>query len=122
MESLQLWLHIANMILFVFAGVVWASVPIVLIKKHIDPTFAKLGMLTAVFAITLVLVFILLQMDWILSEHNAAVGNLTSYLWLIWDYNLAIFLIILGMWSIVNIQLVQFKDVQSEHIYNEHSR
>lgn len=39
------------------------------------------------------ILFIILQLDWIISGHNESVGDLTSWSWLVFDYLLAVFLI-----------------------------
>ena len=39
------------------------------------------------------IVFIVLQLDWILNNHNEAVGNITSFTWLIFDTALGVFFI-----------------------------
>lgn len=38
-------------------------------------------------------VFVVLQIDWILQDHNHVVGNTTAFLWLTFDICLAIFMI-----------------------------
>jgi len=40
--------------------------------------------------------FILLQIDWVLQGHNVEVGNATSWSWLLFDYGLALYLLING--------------------------
>ena len=38
--------------------------------------------------------FIWLQLDWILQARNEAVGDVTSMLWLLWDYLMVLFMLI----------------------------
>lgn len=43
--------------------------------------------------ILICMLFVVLQIDWVLNSHNESVGDATSYAWLVFDYLLAMYLI-----------------------------
>jgi hypothetical protein len=106
MSGAQTWMHIINLWLMVAAAVLWAGVTVDLMRSKFQATFGTLGHLTAMSGVALCGLFIYLQIDWIVSEHNQAVGDFTSYLWLIWDYALSVFMIALAAWCRVNVQII----------------
>ena len=59
------------------------------------------------FALSTCFIFVVLQLDWITSDHNNAVGDKTAYLWLLFDYLNALSYII-GMVAI-NVSLDVYK-------------
>lgn len=58
------------------------------IKKimNIDTAFKKFMIWYICFAISTCFIFVVLQVDWIVNDHNDAVGDTTAYLWLVFDY------------------------------------
>lgn len=67
-------------------------------------TFKRIGIVTSVCSIGICSTFIILQLDWIFQWHNQTVGETTSYLWLIFDYFLAFYML-----SVATIVDVLFK-------------
>ena len=107
MSWAQLWMHIVNLSFFVMAAVLWGVVVRRVWQTEFTQAFKCVGILTGVTAVALSITFIFLQYDWIVNQHNQAVGDLTSYLWLIFDYGLSVFMITLGVWSVININLIE---------------
>ena len=58
------------------------------IKKllGLETRFKKFIIWYITFALSTCFIFVVLQMDWITSDHNNAVGDKTAYLWLLFDY------------------------------------
>jgi hypothetical protein len=106
MTSAQIYMHAVNLGFFICAAILWFFVLKRIFLFRFPIVFRLVGAVTAITAIILCLVFLVLQWDWIVSGHNEAVGNVTSYLWLIFDYSLAIFMLLLGSWVLLNINLV----------------
>jgi hypothetical protein len=106
MNNAQLYMHSVNIGFFVCAALLWLWVLRRIFYFNFPRTFKWTGALTALTAVILSILFIFLQWDWIVSGHNEAVGDLTSYLWLIWDYALSLFMLTLGAWVLVNINLI----------------
>jgi hypothetical protein len=48
------------------------------------------------FAILLSIVFSAMQVDWIVRNNHLAIGNDASYVWLIFDYLLVVYLLSVG--------------------------
>ena len=58
------------------------------IKKlfGLETRFKKFIAWYIMFAISTCFIFVILQVDWITSDYNEAVGDKTAYLWLLFDY------------------------------------
>jgi hypothetical protein len=106
MTTAQLWMHIVNIGFFFVATVIWWTVVLRIRRYPFISAYKRVGYLAAATALTLTTIFVMLQADWIWSGHNEAVGNLTSYAWLVFDYLLSVFMISLGMWSLANIEII----------------
>jgi len=112
MSGLQASLHVINLIVFGIVLLVWSTTARTIMQSNFHPTFRNIGLAAAFGAMALTVSFVALQLDWIISSHNAAVGDVTSFSWLIFDYALAFFMLIMGCWSQVNIALLgpNFRD------------
>jgi len=55
--------------------------------------FKYLALQVSLVALFLSLVFVGLQLDWIIQNRNKAVGDAVSWAWLIWDYLLVMYMI-----------------------------
>jgi hypothetical protein len=107
MTYVQLVFHIANLFLFILAFFIWITVRKRILLLRIAPLFKGTGLAVVYSVLFLSILFVYLQIDWILSSHNEAVGDFTSYVWLLWDYFLVIFVCVLGLWSKLAIDLYE---------------
>lgn len=94
MYSTQLFLHSLNGILFGMSFYLH-----IIALKDLRPhrrldglKKAFLGLLIT--GMSLSGIFIYLQADWVVNEHNMNVGETTSWAWLVFDYLLAVYLCI----------------------------
>lgn len=76
--------HVISLILYITAIVI----SVCNIKKAftIPQPLRKLVIAYITFAIMTCSIFIALQLDWILQDHNDAVGDTTAMWWLVFDY------------------------------------
>lgn len=56
----------------------------------------RLGHYIMAAGVGLTALFVFLQIDWVVSNHNSAVGDGTSWAWLLFDYGLAVYLLLMG--------------------------
>jgi hypothetical protein len=105
MSTPQIWMHVVNLFFFFSATLLWLSFVKTLYFSRVLKGFKMLGMMTGLSAVLLTTLFMFLQYDWIVSSHNEAVGDLVSYLWLVWDYILSVFMIFLAFWCKLNLEL-----------------
>jgi hypothetical protein len=93
MTLTQTVFHTVNLILFVAAAVGYART-IRYVWRSETAAFTKEYMIKeSIAGMAIGGIFVLLQLDWILQNHNESVGDITSWAWLIFDYMLALFLI-----------------------------
>lgn len=89
-------LHIVN-------GFLFACALYVHVRGYRDITLSdkpnvikRLGHYIVAAGACLTALFVFLQADWIVSNHNSAVGDGTSWAWLLFDYGLAVYLLLMG--------------------------
>lgn len=93
MNTMQFSFHVINLLLFLLTAVNYAYT-ITYIKRTPCREFTKEYMYKeSVAGIGVATAFMAMQADWVLQQHNQAVGEATSWGWLVFDYCLAIFLI-----------------------------
>lgn len=89
MDITQLTLHIVNLLIYLIVLVLSLyNFKLILNcskSKLIKNPLLVRNLLTLILAV----IFVILQLDWVINNHNQSVGNLTSYLWLVFDYFLA---------------------------------
>lgn len=106
MVRVQITLHVINLMLFLLAALTYAQVmvriwqiPHFVNKRSTDVitsynAFRLMGHVLCLVGMLLCLVFVALQADWIINNHNEAVGDLTSMMWLLWDYLAVLFFLV----------------------------
>ena len=107
MYSVQLVFHVLNLCLFLGCCVAYGHLiyKIMCIDSGARPNrratdviksvkvFKYLALQVSLVALFLSLVFIGLQIDWIIQNYNKAVGDAVSWAWLIWGYLLVMYMI-----------------------------
>ena len=96
MEYVQFVMHTINGVMFIFALYIHVAGYREVSKCSAARLIRRIGKNTMLAGIALSCLFIFLQADWVLNSHNQAVGDGTSWSWLLFDYALAIYLIIMG--------------------------
>lgn len=96
MDTMQLYLHILNLIIFLVAGGVhihsYKRVTHCLAPKIVK----RLGHDLMIAGMALTAFFVFLQIDWIINSRNEDVTNSVSWAWLLFDYALAVYLLVTG--------------------------
>ena len=99
------WIYVINMMFYGIGAALWVIVIIDLLRSKLAAAFRHLGIATAVTAVGINVLYIFLQIEWMVSIHDATLTPFIAYLWVLWDYVLAVFMICLALWSKVNIYL-----------------
>ena len=92
MTTVQVLLHYTCILMFVVASFLHLSSAIKVYWSKFNKHIRRAMFGSSAFGAGLSAMFILLQLEWVISGHNEAVGNIVSYGWLVFDYMLAIFL------------------------------
>lgn len=106
MTGAQTWMHLVSLFFFGASILIWASVLHAALRFRFAAAYKWVGAITSVSGMVLSALFIALQLEWVVSGHNESVGNVVSYLWLVWDYCMGVFLVFLGLWSRTNTHLL----------------
>lgn len=102
----------ANIAMMFLAVGVWMHTLGAIIESKISKVMRLYGVLTSMAAITLCMMFIPLNLHWIWVIDAPEIGGLSAVLWKLFDLVLGVFLIAMGIWSRLNVALLQhyFKD------------
>ena len=100
MSTLSLYSgHLLTLLMFLIALIMMIRQVVKLHQCHImvdNPE--RFSLFVVLYSSTsLSLIFIILQIDWVMSDHNNVVGNATAFLWLFFDTCLAVFIIALSV-------------------------
>ena len=108
MEYTQVSFHLINLFLFLIAlgSFIRSAVKIHKVNLHSALKFTFLG--ACLHGIFVSGIFIVLQADWVMSNHNVNVGDATSWAWLIFDFALVFFMIAVAQSLSVIITWVEF--------------
>jgi hypothetical protein len=99
------WIYVVNILFLGVGAALWLLVLVDLCRSQLVSSFRNLGIVTALTAIFINVLYIFLQIEWMVSMHDAVLDSFIAYLWVLWDYVLAVFMITLALWSKVNIYL-----------------
>lgn len=102
----MIYAHYTSFILYSFA-VITAFYNIWLTTKFLKTPWNVAPYMSSTFVVTASIWFIVLQIDWVINNHNEAVGDLTSLAWLGWDYWNALVYITINVTLGTGILLVQ---------------
>ena len=102
----MIYAHYTSFILYGFA-VISAFYNIWLTTKFLRTPWNVPPYMSSAFVIVASIWFIALQIDWVMNNHNEAVGDLTSLAWLGWDYWNALVYIIINVTLGTGILLVR---------------
>lgn len=92
MTLVQLAAHLVNLLFFVYAALNYGRVVRAVFKSRLSSEQKEIFGKEALVGISVAGVFVVLQTDWIVASHNEVVGASTSWLWLLFDYALAVYL------------------------------
>ena len=89
----MIFFHLVNLGMYLAAGLLYSLMFFGVHKCECMYVVKSAIKITSLFAMLLCSLFIYLQLEWILTEKNAVVGDKTALLWLVYDYVMAIFLL-----------------------------
>ena len=107
LHTIFLVLGAANIALMFLALGVWMHTLGSIIESRINKVVRFYGVLAALAAIILCVAFIPLNLQWIWIINEPEIGSLNAVLWKLFDLVLGIFLIAMGIWSRLNVALLQ---------------
>lgn len=93
MSLSQTALHLVNLGLFLYACINYGRATRMVWRSKITPFVKEYMIKESLAGIAVALIFVVMQADWIINEYNEAVGNPTSWGWLLFDYALAMYLL-----------------------------
>ena len=96
MQDVQFTLHVVNALMFAVSLYIHTRGYFEAKGCIATVIIQRLGRNLMLAGAALSALFLYLQYDWIMSSHNLAVGNSTSWAWLLFDYALATYLLING--------------------------
>jgi len=96
MIPVQFTLHAVNLILFGVVLYIHAQGYREVLRCRASQIIKRLGKNVMLAGMAIAALFLLLQADWVLSAHNQSVGDAVSWSWLLFDYALAVYLLING--------------------------
>lgn len=97
MTTVQTFLHYACIMMFVVSAFFHTIAAVKTFRSRFNKHIRRAMLGSSAFGAGLSVLFIFLQLEWVISGHNMVVGNIVSYGWLVFDYMLAIFLISTSM-------------------------
>ena len=107
--------HIISLVIYIAVLVVTAICFISVSKSIIHPTLNKILYVFLLCLTTQSTLFLGLQLDWIINDYNSALGDVTSYAWLAFDYFNG--LVLLSFALAVRVYLGFKKDASLSHHY-----
>jgi hypothetical protein len=103
------WIYVVNLIFYGIGAALWILVILDMLRLDTVSAFKMLGIATASTAIFINVLYIFLQIEWMVSIHDATLSPFIAYVWVLWDYILSVFMICLALWSRVVIHLCSTK-------------
>lgn len=96
MTNVQYTLHIVNFLLFGIALYIHARGYVEVRECRAAMVVKRLGKNVMIAGASVSSLFLLLQADWVINQYNEAVGDSTSWAWLLFDYALSVYLLVMG--------------------------
>ena len=96
MGNVQATLHAVNIVMFCIAFYIHVLGYIEINRCRAADIIKRIGKNTMLAGIFVTSLFLFLQVDWLLQNHNQAVGGPSAWSWLLFDYALGMYLMIMG--------------------------
>ena len=110
--KLFLVLGVVNIAFMFLALGVWMQTLAAIVDSRCKREIKAVGIITALTAIALGLIFIPLNIHWIMTFNNPEIGGFAALMWKLWDNIMGVFMIAMGVWSRLNLALLEmyFRD------------